>query len=30
MATRLAAIGLPAAARLRRGRGVLTWKGAER
>jgi len=29
MARRLAAVGLPAGRRVRRGRGVLTWKGAE-
>jgi DNA-binding protein WhiA len=29
MATRLAQVGLPANARLRRGRGVLTWKSAD-
>jgi len=29
MSRRLAAIGLPAGARLRRGRGVLTWKNAD-
>jgi DNA-binding protein WhiA len=29
MARRLAAFGLPAGARLRRGRGVLTWKNAD-
>ena len=29
MARRMAAIGLPAGARLRRGRGVLTWKNAD-
>lgn len=29
MARRLAALGLPAGARTRRGRGVLTWKSAE-
>jgi DNA-binding protein WhiA len=30
LAERLGAMGLPAAWRLRRGRGVVTWKGAER
>jgi DNA-binding transcriptional regulator WhiA len=30
LAERLAAIGLPASWRLRRGRGVVTWKGSER
>ncbi|MFH1475760.1 MAG: DNA-binding protein WhiA [Chloroflexota bacterium] len=29
LAVRLAAIGLPAGIRLRRGRGVVTWKGAD-
>jgi hypothetical protein len=30
LAARLASIGLPAAARVRRGRGVVTWKSSER
>ena len=29
LAARLAAVGLPAGARVRRGRGVVTWKGGE-
>ncbi|HEY7024020.1 MAG TPA: DNA-binding protein WhiA [Candidatus Limnocylindrales bacterium] len=29
MTNRMAALGLPAGARIRRGRGVLTWKGAD-